>query len=143
MKHISQSRKHSIIESFTNIIVGLGVSITANNYVLPAVAGCSLTVQQNVAISVIFTIISLIRSYLLRRAFNRWHVKNALSDIKNSIPEIEEKEFNFPQQIHVFSDNPPNLVSGMKWYSREAKQFRMFDGTAVVPVKEFKSCPEK
>lgn len=69
-----QSRRMSLVESVTNIAVGLLVSMAANAIVLPWF-GFHITAAQNVALSVIFTAISLARSYTLRRAFEWLRLK--------------------------------------------------------------------
>lgn len=84
---MTQSRTDSIMESLTNVAIGLVISTIANHLVLPAVLGVTPSLGQNVVIGVIFTIISLVRSYALRRAFNgrsvwttiksRWSARNA------------------------------------------------------------------
>lgn len=58
------------MESVTNIVIGLVVSTIANWLILPAVLGVSMTLGQNVLIGLAFTAISLVRSYVIRRAFN-------------------------------------------------------------------------
>jgi len=67
---MNQSRIDSLMESVVNIIIGLVVSTIANWLILPAVLGVSLTLGQNVLIGTLFTVISLVRSYVIRRAFN-------------------------------------------------------------------------
>lgn len=66
---MSQSRTMSFVEAWANIAVGLVVSFVANAIVFP-LFGFSPTVSQNVAITLIYTAISLVRSYALRRLFN-------------------------------------------------------------------------
>jgi hypothetical protein len=58
----------SLIESLTNIAVGLGVSFAGNLLILP-LFGLNASLRDLGLISVIFTAISLVRSYTLRRAF--------------------------------------------------------------------------
>lgn len=65
-----QSRADSFMEACTNIAVGLAVSQVANLLVLPAVLGVSVSNAQALWLGVIYTAISLVRSYVLRRAFN-------------------------------------------------------------------------
>lgn len=67
---MSQSRKLSLIESLTNVAVGFGVSL-ASQIVIFSGYGVKLQLIDNIAITVWFTLISVARSYLLRRAFNR------------------------------------------------------------------------
>lgn len=67
---MNQSRTDSFMESLVNIIIGLVVSTIANWLILPTVLGVSMTLGQNVLIGLCFTLISLVRSYVIRRAFN-------------------------------------------------------------------------
>lgn len=67
---MTQSRLDSLMEAVTNTAIGLVVSTIANYFVIPAVLGVHMTHAQNAALSAIFTVISIGRSYLLRRAFD-------------------------------------------------------------------------
>ena len=66
---MSQSRKGSAAEALTNVSVGLIVSMIANSLVFP-LYGFHPSLLDNIGITLIYTGISLVRSYLLRRAFN-------------------------------------------------------------------------
>ena len=63
-----QTRTHSLIESMTNIAVGYGVALISQ-IVIFHFYGISATLEQNITIGLWFTVISLIRSYCLRRIF--------------------------------------------------------------------------
>jgi len=67
-----QTRRQSLIESIANILLGYGVAIAAQLAIFP-IFGVRLPLADNLAIGAFFTVVSLIRSYALRRAFNRWH----------------------------------------------------------------------
>lgn len=67
---MSQSRTDSFMEAMVNVVIGLVISTIANHIILPATLGVTPTLGQNVLIGVAFTIISLVRSYALRRLFN-------------------------------------------------------------------------
>jgi hypothetical protein len=72
-----QKKSHSFIEAVFNTVIGFGVSMAANLIVLPWF-GFKVSVHDAFNIGVIFTLISIARSYLLRRLFNRimlWQVK--------------------------------------------------------------------
>lgn len=69
---MSQPKAHSIIETVTNTAIGYGINFVANLLVLP-LFGYKITVSDNLLIGVIYTFISIARSYALRRLFNRWH----------------------------------------------------------------------
>ena len=65
-----QTKLGSIAESFANIAVGFTVNFTANLIILPLFGFHGLTAGKNFVIGVIYTAISLVRSYVLRRYFN-------------------------------------------------------------------------
>jgi hypothetical protein len=60
----------SFMEALVNTIIGLLISVVANHVLFAAVLGIPLTLALNVGIAVFFTVISIARSYLLRRLFN-------------------------------------------------------------------------
>jgi hypothetical protein len=64
-----QTRRHSLLESVTNVLVGYGVAIAAQVVVFPWF-GMHPRLADNFAIGGVFTVVSLTRSYLLRRLFN-------------------------------------------------------------------------
>lgn len=69
-----QSRKRSVIESLTNIAVGLGLSITVNFYWL-LIEGVEVNWSQMTRLGIVMTILSFARSYVLRRIFNHWDLE--------------------------------------------------------------------
>ncbi len=73
---MSQKRRHSAAEAVMNVLIGLSISVAANALIFP-LFGFHPNPRQNISISLIYTAISLVRSYLLRRLFNRWHTKAA------------------------------------------------------------------
>ena len=66
-----QSKKRSFIEAVTNVLVGYLVAVISNLIVLP-LFGYEVSLFDGFAIGVVFTVISLIRSYVIRRLFNRF-----------------------------------------------------------------------
>jgi len=64
-----QSKKRSFIEAVTNVLVGYLVAVISNLIVLP-LFGYQVSLFDGFAIGVVFTVISLIRSYVIRRVFN-------------------------------------------------------------------------
>lgn len=66
---MKQSRLGSVVEACINILVGFGIAMLANAVILPYF-GFNVTAEQNFWITCVFTVISFIRSYLLRRLFN-------------------------------------------------------------------------
>ena len=66
---MAQTRLGSFAEAWANIAVGFGINFTANLIVLPWF-GFKVTPTDAFGIGVVFTAISLARSYVLRRWFN-------------------------------------------------------------------------
>lgn len=66
---MSQSRKHSVFEAVANVLIGYGISFMAQIIIFP-LFGVQASLAQNLGIGLAFTLVSLVRSYLLRRWFN-------------------------------------------------------------------------
>jgi len=65
-----QSKKRSIIESCANIVVGYGISFASVQFIFP-LFDYHISLLDNLYIGVWFTLISVLRSYCLRRVFTR------------------------------------------------------------------------
>ena len=59
----------SLFEAVTNVLVGYLVAIVTQMVVLPWF-GFSAPISAHLAIGAVFTVVSIVRSYLLRRIFN-------------------------------------------------------------------------
>ena len=64
-----QTKKQSFIESLTSTTIGIIIGIVLNLTVLP-IFGYPVSLSDSLWISVIFTAVSVIRSYIIRRWFN-------------------------------------------------------------------------
>jgi hypothetical protein len=67
---MAQTKLGSIAEAWANIAVGFGINFIANLCILPLFGFKGLTVRNNFILGIIYTVISLVRSYVLRRWFN-------------------------------------------------------------------------
>lgn len=67
-----QSQRASLLEAFLNILLGFWLSTFANLVLLP-LWGYTVSPLQAIEIGLAFTLVSFIRSYLLRRFFNFLH----------------------------------------------------------------------
>ena len=65
---MKQSRTMSLVESLANVAVGYGVAVITQMLVFP-LFGLSTTLAENLAMGAIFTVVSIARSYMLRRLF--------------------------------------------------------------------------
>ena len=66
---MSQSRKASVIEATTNTLVGYGIAV-AGQYLIFPIFNIHVNGREHLIIGFCFLVISLMRSYLLRRIFN-------------------------------------------------------------------------
>jgi len=65
---VKQTRRHSAMESVANVIIGYSVALVSQILIFP-LFGIFLPLSSNLEIGAYFTVISLIRSYVLRRLF--------------------------------------------------------------------------
>lgn len=66
---MQQTKIGSLIEALMNISIGYGVAIVSQVLVFP-MFGINVPLSTNLMIGAWFTLISLIRSYIIRRWFN-------------------------------------------------------------------------
>jgi len=66
-----QSRRVSLIESCLNVGSGFVVALTVWEVVIEPVFGIDKDFRENLCITAIFTVVSIVRGYLWRRLFNR------------------------------------------------------------------------
>lgn len=67
---MTQSRRHSAVESIANVAIGYGVAVASQIVIFP-MFGIHIPLGDNLLIGLWFTAISIVRSYALRRLFNR------------------------------------------------------------------------
>lgn len=65
-----QTKKFSLIESVSNTLIGFIISLLIQLIIYPAL-GIPVTFSQNVIITFIFTAVSILRGYIVRRIFNK------------------------------------------------------------------------
>lgn len=65
-----QSKKMSLLETCVSTAIGYSVAILAQVLVFP-LFGLTVSLSQNMAIGAIFTVVSIVRGYCVRRLFNR------------------------------------------------------------------------
>lgn len=64
-----QSRRQSLIETLAGVAIGFVVSMLISMVVYP-LHGHAFSLTQNASITVIFTVVSILRGYWVRRFFN-------------------------------------------------------------------------
>jgi hypothetical protein len=66
----------SLVESIANVIVGYGVAVVTQILIFP-IFGLHTTLAQNLKMGAIFTIVSIARSFALRRVFEAIRMRTA------------------------------------------------------------------
>ena len=66
---MTQTRLGSLIEAIINVIIGFTINFAANMLIFP-LFGFHITPGANLALGAIYTVISVARSYCVRRWFN-------------------------------------------------------------------------
>ena len=64
----------SLAESVTNVVVGYGVAVVTQILIFP-VFGLHTTLAQNLTMGAVFTVVSIARSFALRRLFETIRVR--------------------------------------------------------------------
>ena len=65
-----QNKKQSLIESIAQTIIGLGTSIIIQVVLYP-ILGIPVSFTQNLIITAVFFVVSIVRGYIVRRIFNK------------------------------------------------------------------------
>ncbi|AZN72557.1 hypothetical protein D5400_15930 [Georhizobium profundi] len=65
---MKQSRLMSLVESVANVIIGYGVAVVTQILIFP-IFGLHTTLEQNLQMGAVFTVVSIARSFALRRLF--------------------------------------------------------------------------
>ena len=80
-----QSREDSFLEALTNVVLGFLLALVTQATVYP-LFGIATTIATDSTIAVIFTLVSLIRSYLVRRAFETFGSRAATGGALHARP---------------------------------------------------------
>jgi len=73
---MKQTRAMSLVESVANVIVGYGVAVVTQILIFP-LFGLHTTLAQNLQMGAAFTIVSIARSFALRRMFEAIRIRSA------------------------------------------------------------------
>lgn len=73
---MKQSRLMSLVESVANVAVGYGVAVVTQILIFP-IFGLHTTLAQNLTLGAMFTGVSVVRSFVLRRVFEAIRMRGA------------------------------------------------------------------
>jgi len=71
---MKQSRRMSVVESLANVAVGYAIAVLTQIAVFP-IFGLRVSLADNLIIGLVFTIVSIVRSFVLRRVFEEVRVR--------------------------------------------------------------------
>ena len=63
-----QSRRMSLVEAAANVVIGYGIAVATQVVVFP-IFGIRITLADDLRIGLVFAVVSILRSYALRRLF--------------------------------------------------------------------------
>ena len=73
---MKQSHAMSLVEAVVNVVVGYGVAVVTQILIFP-IFGLHTTLAQNLKMGAIFTVVSIARSFALRRVFEAIRMRSA------------------------------------------------------------------
>jgi hypothetical protein len=85
---MKQSRVMSLVESVANVFVGYGVAVVTQILIFPNF-GLHTTLAQNLKMGAVFTVVSIARSFALRRLFEA--MRSSLVD-QNKRPVPKDRD---------------------------------------------------
>jgi hypothetical protein len=94
MEAVMQSRTRSIIETIVNVFSGTIISYLITVFILPW-WGVTVSYSDGIEISALFTAVALIRSFMVRRLFNRTPLPTIQEDTPDVWGDIVPKETLF------------------------------------------------
>jgi len=72
---MSQSKRHSLIESVVQQGTGFVLSLLVWEFVVKPVWNIQTNLAESLSITLLFTLVSVARSYCFRRLFNHLHIR--------------------------------------------------------------------
>jgi hypothetical protein len=72
---MKQSRRMSLVESLANVAIGYGVAVLTQIVVFPFF-GLHVSLADNLVMGAVFTIVSIARSFTLRRVFEEFRMRS-------------------------------------------------------------------
>ena len=72
---MAQNKKQSVVEAVFNTVLGMLIGWSVSLFILMPLLDIPITPGKNTIITVIFTLISILRGIFVRRFFNYIHLK--------------------------------------------------------------------
>ncbi|WP_197919083.1 DUF7220 family protein [Thiosulfatihalobacter marinus] len=91
---MKQSRLMSLVESVANVVVGYGVAVVTQILIFP-IFGLHTTLAQNLKMGAVFTVVSIARSFALRRVFEAIRMRAAKKSSPHTSSQHEARHDPF------------------------------------------------
>jgi hypothetical protein len=129
---MKQSKFMSMLESVINIAVGFGIGLIAQIVFLPML-GVVVSFRQNLIFAAIMTVISIARSYALRRVFEALHIRRPLSPFMQAVIAERHRQIDAEGWDHDHDDQHAHgeLAAAGAAYALTASK-HLTDGLDVV-----------
>ena len=102
---MKQSRLMSLVESVANVIIGYGVPVVTQILIFP-IFGLHTTLEQNLQLGAVFTVVSIARSFALRRLFERSGTDALLAALQSRREQLPGKH---ARRVPMFVKIAPDL----------------------------------
>lgn len=118
---MSQSRLMSLVEAFANVAAGYGLAAVTQIIVFPWF-GLRATLAENLTIGAVFSFVSIVRAYSLRRLFERLRARVRLSSLRRPWQCRERRK----EAAALASDNSGQmaLLEPLKHWIEKRRQIR-------------------
>ncbi len=87
----NQTKIESIVEAGTNTLIGFGLAVFSQTIIFPCY-GIIIPIETNIKIVFWFTVISVIRTYIVRRWFNKQNMKQWLPSAKRWLSQSKKRK---------------------------------------------------
>ncbi len=95
---MKQTRGMSLIEAMTNVAIGYGIAVSTQMLVFP-VFGLQATVAQNLKMGLVFTVVSIVRSFAIRRLFETIRTRRGERDAAARAGRLRQNPIVFRREF--------------------------------------------
>jgi len=80
---MGQTKLMSLVEAVANVLIGYGIA-TVSQIIIFHWYDIKISLKDNLVIGLYFTVISIVRSYYVRRLFNRIFIRNHFPEVSKT-----------------------------------------------------------